>query len=79
MFPIRAVCTQTTWGTGGGDVVREQLCVMPTNMWNRKFYFFLHFWLLLLATVTVLHVLFRLATFLLPAARSHGLSGCLCH
>ena len=78
MFPLRAVCTQTTWGTGGGDTVREQLCVLPTNMWNRKFYLFLHFWLVLLATVTVLHALYRLATFLLPAARYPPSPGRLC-
>ena len=39
----------------------DALCLLPINVVNEKIYVFLWFWLLLLALITSLFVIFRLA------------------
>ena len=41
----------------------DALCLLPINVVNEKIYVFLWFWLLLLALVTSLFVVFRLVVF----------------
>ena len=41
----------------------DALCLLPINVVNEKIYVFLWFWLLLLALITSLFVVFRLVVF----------------
>jgi len=69
LFPIRAACKQFTKGSGGGDQHKGLTCVLTTNMWNRKFYTFLHFWFVVLSVITFIGAIYRILTIFVPSFR----------
>jgi len=69
LFPIRAACRQYSLGGAGKHQYSDLLCVLTTNMWNRKFYTFLHFWFVLLLVITIGGAFYRLCTILVPNVR----------
>merc|ERR1711971_1291337 len=69
LFPIRAACKQFTKGSGGGDQHKGLTCVLTTNMWNRKFYTFLHFWFVVLSVITFIGAIYRILTIFMPSFR----------
>jgi len=64
-----AKCNFKMFGTGGGLVTLDVICVLPINIINEKIYVFLWFWFVILAIVTGLFLIYRACTIFLPALR----------
>jgi len=64
VFPKIAKCTFHKYGPTGTIQNHDGLCVLPLNIINEKIYCFLWFWLIFLAAVTGVWLLYRLATIL---------------
>jgi len=69
LFPIRTACRQFTYGGAGGGQHVDLVCVLTTNMWNRKFYTFLHFWFMVLSVITFVGAVYRILTIFVPHFR----------
>jgi len=69
VFPKVTKCTFHKFGPSGTVQKFDGLCVLPLNIINEKIYVFLWFWFLLLALVTGIQVLYRVATCLIPSLR----------
>jgi len=70
-LPIVTLCTLPKYGTAGHKETTTAICVLPNNVVHQKFYLFLWFWLLFITIVTVLHQIYRLALYFMPAFRSY--------
>merc|ERR1712142_942979 len=64
VFPKVTKCTFHKYGPSGTVEKKDGLCVLPLNIINEKIYIFVWFWLIALAVITGLFLIFRLATFL---------------
>ena len=64
IFPKVTKCTFHKYGPSGTVEKRDGLCVLPLNIINEKIFIFLWFWLIFLAAVTGLYLIFRIWTFL---------------
>ena len=64
IFPKVTKCTFHKYGPSGTVEKRDGLCVLPLNIINEKIFIFLWFWLIFLALVTGLYLIFRIWTFL---------------
>ena len=67
VFPLMTKCTFNKYGASGTIQNLDALCVLPINVLNEKIYIFLWFWLVFLATITGVHLLFKLFTYLVPS------------
>ncbi|XP_050715219.1 innexin inx2-like [Eriocheir sinensis] len=68
VFPKVAKCTFHKYGASGTIERHDGLCVLPLNIFNEKIYIFLWFWFIIVAVVSGVGLLYRLATFT-PAFR----------
>jgi len=66
VFPRMTKCNFQKFGVSGTIERHDALCMLPINVVNEKIYVFLWFWLLLLAIITSLFVIFRLTVLLNP-------------
>lgn len=57
------------YGPSGGIQKFDAFCVLPVNILNEKVFIFLWFWYVILAILTGLALIFRLATLFLPKFR----------
>ena len=64
IFPKVTKCTFHKYGPSGEVEKKDALCVLPLNIINEKIFIFLWFWLIFLAFVTGLYLIFRIWTFL---------------
>ena len=64
IFPKVTKCTFHKYGPSGTVEKKDGLCVLPLNIINEKIFIFLWFWLIFLALVTGLYLIFRIWTFL---------------
>jgi len=62
VFPKITKCTFHKYGASGTLERHDALCVLPLNIINEKIYIFLWFWLVALAAVTAVWLLYRLCT-----------------
>ena len=69
IFPRMAKCNLNYYGSSGTIQKIDALCLLPLNIVNEKIYIFLWFWLITLAIVSGLALLYRLAFFLSPSLR----------
>ena len=69
IFPKMSKCTLHLYGPSGNIVPYDGLCVLALNIINEKIYIFLWFWLILLAVLTGIGFMKRMATILLPFFR----------
>ena len=69
VFPRMTKCTFHYFGSSGDLQKHDSLCILPLNIINEKIYIFLWFWFLLLLIVTVISLILRLLTVLLPRVR----------
>merc|ERR1719447_1182570 len=60
VFPRVTKCIYEKFGQSGTIETHDALCLLPINVVNEKIYVFLWFWLLALALLTSLFVVFRL-------------------
>ncbi len=59
IFPRMTKCTFHKFGTSGEIEKHDALCILPLNIFNEKIYIFLWFWMLSLAFLTLLVVIYR--------------------
>jgi len=81
VFPKVTKCTFNKYGPSGTIEKKDGLCVLPQNIINEKMFIFIWFWLVFLAVVTGLYLIFRLSTFLsqqtrIGLIRIHGGTSC---
>ncbi|XP_059051581.1 innexin inx2-like [Achroia grisella] len=74
-FPKLTKCWLRKYGPSGTLQLRDRLCVLPLNIVNEKIFVVLWFWLILLAFVSALAVLFRLLVFTLAPLRTMMVMG----
>ncbi|KAK4311262.1 hypothetical protein Pmani_011948 [Petrolisthes manimaculis] len=68
IFPKVAKCTFHKYGASGTVETHDGLCVLPLNIFNEKIYIFLWFWFIIVAVISGVGLLYRMATFT-PAFR----------
>jgi len=70
VFPRMTKCQFHRFGPSGTVQKYDALCVLGMNIINEKIFVFLWFWFLLIAVITGLNIIWRLATLLVPSLRS---------
>lgn len=61
VFPKVTKCTFFKYGPSGGFVKSDGLCVLPLNIINEKIFVFIYFWLIAIAAITGVFLIYRLA------------------
>lgn len=69
VFPKVTKCTFHKYGPSGTVVKHDGLCVLPVNIINEKIFIFIWFWLVFVAVVTGVYLIYRLFTLLAPHLR----------
>merc|ERR550534_1397381 len=69
VFPKVSKCSFHKYGPSGTIEVHDALCVLPLNIINEKIYIFLWFWFILLASITTIFLVYRVAIFFGPGIR----------
>lgn len=69
VFPKVAKCTFESYGASGSIARYDGLCVLPLNILNEKIYIFLWFWFIIVAVITAIGLLYRIATVFIPEFR----------
>jgi len=62
-------CTFFQYGPSGTVEKKDGLCVLPLNIINEKIYIFIWFWLIGIAVISGLALIYRLATLVGPQIR----------
>ncbi|XP_032673121.1 innexin inx2-like [Odontomachus brunneus] len=75
LFPKMTKCTIHTFGPAGSVQTHDALCVLPLNVVNEKIFVVLWFWLVFLAGVGFLAVIYRIIVFSQFWARVYLLRG----
>ncbi|XP_068631754.1 innexin inx2-like isoform X2 [Battus philenor] len=74
-FPKLTKCWFRSYGPSGSIQLKDHLCVLPLNVINEKIFLILWFWLVILALMSTLAMLFRVLVFCLPPLRAVMLMG----
>jgi hypothetical protein len=61
VFPKLTKCTFHKYGPSGTVEKKDGLCVLPLNIINEKIFIFLWFWLVLVAAMTGVFLIYRIA------------------
>jgi hypothetical protein len=69
VFPKVTKCTFHKYGPSGTVQKHDGLCVLPLNIINEKIFVFVWFWLVFVAAVTGVYLLFRIAVIAGPQIR----------
>ncbi|XP_045771795.1 innexin inx2-like [Maniola jurtina] len=69
-FPKLTKCWFRSYGPSGTMQLKDRLCVLPLNIVNEKIFVFLWFWLIFLALVSAMAVLFRILVISMPPIRT---------
>lgn len=69
VFPKVTKCTFHKYGPSGTVQKFDGLCVLPLNIINEKIFVFMWFWMVCLAAVTGVFLVYRLAVLLAPQIR----------
>ncbi len=69
VFPKLTKCTFHKYGPSGTVQKLDGLCVLPLNIINEKIFIFLWFWLVVVAAITGVFLLYRLAVLAGPQIR----------
>lgn len=60
IFPKKAKCQYTAFGSSGTVELKDILCILPLNVLNEKFFLIIWFWLIFLFVVTFGALIYRL-------------------
>ena len=71
VFPRMTKCTFHKFGASGEVEKHDALCILPLNIVNEKIYIFLWFWFALLATLSILVILYRIIIIVSPRMRAY--------
>ncbi|RWS05636.1 Innexin inx2-like protein [Dinothrombium tinctorium] len=69
IFPKMTKCTFHRFGSSGDVMKYDALCLLPLNIINEKIYIFLWFWMVLLAIVSGIIVVYRVIIIFFPHVR----------
>ncbi|KAL1431951.1 hypothetical protein MTO96_013705 [Rhipicephalus appendiculatus] len=69
VFPKMTKCRFHRFGTSGDVQKHDSICLLPLNIINEKIYVFLWFWLIILAVVTGVTLLYRIVVCAFPRYR----------
>jgi len=69
VFPKVTKCTFHKFGPSGTVEKFDGLCVLPLNIINEKIYVFLWFWFVIVAIISGLQIIYRLAVVVMPRLR----------
>ena len=69
VFPRMTKCTFRRFGSSGDVQKHDAMCVLPINIVNEKIYIFLWFWFYFVAIVSLIGLVYRLATLVSPRVR----------
>ncbi|RVE45387.1 hypothetical protein evm_009959 [Chilo suppressalis] len=69
-FPKLTKCWLRNYGPSGSLQLKDRLCVLPLNIVNEKIFVILWFWLIFLALISSLAVLFRIFVLCFPPLRT---------
>lgn len=69
IFPRMTKCTFHKYGSSGSLQKHDALCVLALNILNEKIYIFLWFWLIVLAVMSGIVLLYSSALVVLPSVR----------
>merc|ERR1719495_989367 len=70
IFPKVTKCTMRKYGPTGTIQTHDAICILPINIINEKIYVMLWFWLLILAVLTVLSLVYNTIILLFPSIRA---------
>jgi hypothetical protein len=62
-------CTFHKYGPSGTVEKKDGLCVLPLNIINEKIFIFVWFWLVVVAVISAIALVYRLAVLLGPQIR----------
>lgn len=69
IFPRVTKCTFQKFGQSGSIQTHDAICILALNILNEKIFIFLWFWLIVLAVLTGLALVYSSLIILMPAAR----------
>lgn len=69
IFPTVAKCNFRSYGPSGTVEIHDTMCVLAVNIINQKIYILLWFWMVGLAVLTGLWLVFRILTIVSPSVR----------
>lgn len=69
IFPKVAKCSFYKYGSSGTIETHDGICVMPMNIVNEKIYMLLWAWLVVLAGISVVNLVYRVFTLAVPSIR----------
>jgi hypothetical protein len=69
VFPRLTKCTFHRYGSSGDVQRHDAMCILPINIINEKIYVFLWFWFYFLAIASLVAIVYRALTYLLPTMR----------
>ncbi|XP_054161067.1 innexin inx2-like [Oppia nitens] len=69
VFPRLTKCTFHRYGSSGDVQKHDAMCILPINIINEKIYIFLWFWFYFMAIVSVIAVIYRAITIVVPRVR----------
>merc|ERR1719210_405713 len=69
VFPRLAKCTFYKYGSSGTIESHDALCLLALNIISEKIYVFLWFWLITLAVLTAVYLIYQFAVVLIPGLR----------
>merc|ERR1711884_291621 len=69
VFPKVTKCTFHTYGPSGTVARHDGLCILALNIINEKIFVFLWFWFVLLAIISTLALIYRIAILSVPSLR----------
>ena len=73
VFPRMTKCTFHRYGSSGDVQKHDALCILPLNIINEKIYIFLWFWFILVAIVSGIILVYRVAIIFFPHLRYRAL------
>lgn len=69
VFPRLTKCTFHRYGSSGDVQRHDAMCILPINIINEKIYVFLWFWFYFLAIASIVAIIYRALTILIPRIR----------
>jgi hypothetical protein len=69
VFPRLTKCTFHRYGSSGDVQRHDAMCILPINIINEKIYVFLWFWFYFLAVASVVAIVYRALTIVIPRIR----------
>uniref|UniRef100_A0A336LNF3 Innexin n=1 Tax=Culicoides sonorensis TaxID=179676 RepID=A0A336LNF3_CULSO len=74
VFPRVTKCIFHKYGASGSIQKHDSLCILPLNIVNEKTYIFIWFWYIILSTMLVGLVIYRIVIVCMPSVRPHLLN-----